>query len=43
MRSYTDDVDLNARLDEWERFDNLARPYGAHQKKTHYEAHREKL
>lgn len=37
------DVDLEAKLHEWERFYNLARPHGAHNGKTPYEALREKL
>ena len=43
LLSYKDDVDLEAKLAEWERFYNLARPHGAHQGKTPYEALREKL
>jgi len=34
----TDDVDLNAKLVEWEKFYNLNRPHGAHNGKTPYEA-----
>jgi transposase InsO family protein len=41
--SYKDDVDLEAKLAEWERFYNLARPHGAHKGKTPYEALRERL
>lgn len=41
--TYRSDVDLNAKLAEWERFHNLARPHGAHKGKTSYEALREKL
>ncbi len=37
------DVDLEAKLQEWERFYNLARPHGAHNGKTPYEALRAKL
>jgi transposase InsO family protein len=37
------DVDLEAKLDEWERFYNFARPHGAHNGQTPYEALRDKL
>jgi transposase InsO family protein len=37
------DVDLEAKLGEWERFYNFHRPHGAHNGKTPYEALREKL
>ena len=37
------DVDLEAKLDEWERFNNFHRPHGAHNGKTRYEALRDKL
>jgi hypothetical protein len=40
--SYTGDVDLNAKLAEWEMFDNLA-THGAQNGKTPYEALRETL
>lgn len=43
LLSYKGDVDLKAKLLEWERFHNLARPQGAHNGKTPYEALREKL
>jgi transposase InsO family protein len=43
LLSYTGDVDLNAKLAEWEKFYNFARPHGAHNGKTPYEALREKL
>jgi transposase InsO family protein len=43
LLSYKDDVDLEAKLAEWERFYNLARPHGAHNGKTPYEALRERL
>lgn len=43
LLSYKGDVDLEAKLEEWERFYNLARPHGAHNGKTPYEALREKL
>jgi transposase InsO family protein len=43
LLSYKGDVDLEAKLQEWERFYNLARPHGAHDAKTPYEALRAKL
>jgi transposase InsO family protein len=43
LLDYKDDVDLEAKLDEWERFCNFHRPHGAFNGKTHYEALREKL
>jgi len=43
LLSYTDDVDLNEKLAEWEHFYNLARPHGAHNGKTPYEALRDKI
>jgi len=43
LLSYNDDVDLEAKLDEWERFYNFARPHGAFNGKTPYEALRERL
>lgn len=43
LLTYKGDVDLEARLAEWERFYNLARPHGAHNGKTPYEALRERL
>jgi transposase InsO family protein len=42
LLTYKGDVDLEAKLAEWERFYNLARPHGAHNGKTPYEAPREK-
>jgi transposase InsO family protein len=41
--SYKDDVDLEAKLDEWDRFYNFARPYGDFGGKTPREALRERL
>jgi transposase InsO family protein len=38
LLTYTDDVDLNEKLAEWERFYNLDRPHGAFNGKTPYEA-----
>lgn len=43
LLSYKGDVDLEAKLDEWERFYNFARPHGAHNGQTPYEALRERL
>jgi len=43
VRSDEGDVDLEAKLAEWERFYNLPRPHGAHNAKTPHEALREKL
>ena len=37
------DADLEAKLDEWERFYNFARRRGAHNGQTPYEALRDKL
>ena len=34
---------LKAKLDEWERFYNFARPHGAHNGQTPYEVLRERL
>jgi transposase InsO family protein len=38
LLSYTDDVDLNKKLEHWEHFYNFNRPHGAHDGKTPYEA-----
>ena len=43
LLTYTGDVDLNAKLAEWERFYNAQRHHGAFQGKTPYETLREKL
>jgi transposase InsO family protein len=43
LLSYKDDVDLEAKLMEWENFYNFARPHGAFNGKTPYEALRERL
>ena len=43
LLSYKGDVDLEAKLDEWERFYNFARPHGAHNSQTFYEVLRDKL
>ena len=38
LLTYTDDVDLNKKLDEWENFYNFNRPHSAFNGKTPYEA-----
>ena len=38
LLTYTDDVDLNKKLSEWENFYNFHRPHGAFNGKTPYEA-----
>ena len=38
LLTYTDDVDLNKKLDAWEQFYNYNRPHGAFDGKTPYEA-----
>jgi len=43
LLSYKGDVDLMAKLDQWERFYNFHRPHGAFNGKTPYEALRERL
>jgi|TARA_R110002124_G_scaffold286915_1_gene469152 transposase InsO family protein len=43
LMKYKDDVDLEAKLAEWEAFYNFTRPHGAHGGKTPYESLREKL
>jgi len=43
LLSYNGDVDLEAKLAEWESFYNFSRPHGAFNGKTPYEALREKL
>jgi transposase InsO family protein len=43
LLTYKDDVDLEKKLAQWERFYNLSRPHGAFQGKAPYEALREKL
>ena len=37
LLTYTDDVDLNRKLEAWEKFYNLDRPHGAFAGKTPYE------
>jgi transposase InsO family protein len=43
ISSISRDVDLEARLGEWERFYSFHGPHGANKGKTPYEALREKL
>ncbi|UCH85819.1 MAG: transposase, partial [Candidatus Latescibacterota bacterium] len=43
LLTYTDDVDLNKKLEEWENFYNYNRPHGAFNGKTPYEALRTML
>ena len=43
LLTYKDDVDLEKKLAEWERFYNFSRPHGAHRGKTPYEVLRERL
>jgi transposase InsO family protein len=43
LLTYTDDVDLNQKLEQWERFYNYDRPHGAFNGKTPYEALRNML
>lgn len=43
LLTYTDDVDLNEKLREWESFYNYHRPHGAHSGKTPYEVLKEKM
>ena len=43
LSSYTGDVDLNEKLEEWQNFYNYHRPHSALSGKTPYERLREKL
>lgn len=43
LLNYRDDVDLEAKLKEWERFYNYQRPHSSFNGKTPYEVLREKL
>jgi transposase len=43
LLSYTDDVDLNKKLNEWEHFYNFNRPHGSFKGKTPYETLKSKL
>lgn len=37
LLEYTNDVDLNRKLKDWEIFYNYQRPLGSHERKTPYE------
>lgn len=43
LLTYTDDVDLNKKLKDWENFYNFDRPHGAFKGKTPYEVLKSKL
>jgi transposase InsO family protein len=43
LLTYKDDIDLNAKLIEWENFYNLSRPHGAFNGSAPYEILRERL
>ena len=43
LLAYTDDVDLNDKLKEWENYYNFDRPGGAFNGKTPYEVLRERI
>lgn len=43
LLTYRNDVDLEKKLAEWERFYSYDRPHGAHRGRTPYEALRGKL
>ncbi|MFC2061624.1 IS481 family transposase, partial [Elusimicrobiota bacterium] len=43
LLSYTDDIDLNEKISEWEKFYNVYRPHSAFSGKTPYEALRNML
>lgn len=43
LLTYTDDVDLNEKLKEWEDFYNYHRPHSAHKGKSPYEVLKEKM
>ena len=43
LLTYKDDVDLNRKLEEWERFYNYDRPHGAFKGRTPYEVLRSLL
>jgi len=43
LLTYTDDVDLNRKLEAWEQFYNLSRPHAAHDGQTPYEVLRSLL
>ncbi len=41
--TYTDDVDLNKKLGEWESFYNFSKPHGSFRGKIPYETFKTKL
>jgi len=43
LLTYTDDVDLNKKLESWEQFYNFDRPHGTFEGKTPYEVRRSLL
>jgi transposase InsO family protein len=43
LLTYTDDIDLNKRLDEWEKYYNMSRPHGSLDGKTPFDILRSKL
>jgi transposase InsO family protein len=43
LLTYKDDVDLIAKLAQWEGFDNLSKPHGTFNAKAPYEILRERL
>jgi transposase InsO family protein len=43
LLSYKDDVDLNQKLDQWEKYYNFYRPHSAHTGKTPYEKLRQSM
>lgn len=43
LLTYKDDVDLKAKLNQWENFYNFERPHGAHKGKTPYEILKDRL
>jgi transposase InsO family protein len=43
LLDYTDDVDLNEKLKEWENYYNFDRPRGVFNGKTPYEVLRERM
>lgn len=43
LLEYTDDVDLNAKLNQWEQYYNFHRPHGALKGKAPYEILKEKM
>lgn len=43
LLSYTDDVNLNVKFEQWENFYNFSRPHGSFKGKTLYEILKYKL